>query len=182
MKKIFFGLVLLSIFGSFTACEDPGGSGDLDILIPTNPGRISFMYQTVHTQQYVGGTWTSNVEYPRLTIISSRAELEQYQDDYENLYDFSRHEYSNNGFMDATEGYSDAFFADSFLVFVLLEETSSFIRHRVERVEDNGDIEIIRLVSDGPITADMAQWHIIIELGKADKVEQYQAVFSEERV
>ena len=181
MKKILFGLVLLAIFGSFTACEDPGDSGSLEILTPVNPSRISFKYQTVHTQQYVGGTWTSNIEYPTVTIIFSRAELEQYYNDYEDLYDFSRHQHSQTGFIDAIERYSDAFFANSFLVLVLLEETSGSNRHRVERIDDNGDIRITCLVPELG-TADMAQWHIIIELDKAEKMEQFQVVFSEERV
>ena len=179
MKRLLTGLVFLAILGSFTACENPGGSEDLEILTPTNPGSISFMYQTVHTQQYVLGTWTSNIEYPVVTIISSGLELEQYHNDYEDKYDFLRHQHSTNGFMDAIERYSDAFFADSFLVLVLLEETSGFIRHRVERIDENGDIVITRLVSDGPITADMAQWHIIIELEKTTDLQakNYNVVF-----
>ena len=182
MKKIFFGIVLMTILGVFAACENPGASDDLEILAPANPGRISFMYQTIHTQQYVQGTWTSVIEYPVVTVISSGLELEQYHDDYEDLYDFSRYMYSTNGFMDAIERYTDTFFANSFLVFVLLEETSGFIRHRVERIEENGDIVITRLTSDGPITADMAQWHIIIELEKTTDLQAktYNVVFLEE--
>ena len=181
MKKFVLVLSLFIFMGVFTACDDPGSNGDLDILTPANPGRINFMYQTVHTQQYVGGTWTSNIEYPAITVISSRAELEQYHNDYEGLYDFSRYEHSNNGFMDAIERYSDAFFADSFLVLVLIEETSGSSRHRVESVEDGGDIVITRLLPE-MVTADMAQWHIIIELDNDDKIEQYQVVFLEERL
>jgi hypothetical protein len=77
--------------------------------------------------------------------------------------------------------YTDAFFASNFLVLVLLEEISGSYRHRVERIEESGDIIITRLVP-GIGTADMAQWHIIIELDNDYKLEEFQAVFIEERL
>ena len=182
MKKILFGLALLTMLGAITACDDSGGSGDLGFSPPppANPVRMVFNAQYVHTQYVQGisipGTWTSNIEYPTVSIISSRAELEQYCADYEDQYDFSRYQYSPTGFMDAIRIYSDAYFADSFLVLVLLEETSGSNRHRVERVEGNGDIAITRLLPEIG-TSDMAQWHIIIELNNDGKLEQFQAVF-----
>ena len=184
MKKIVLGLAFLVILGVFAACENPSGSSDKitdGIITPVNPGSIAFSYQIVHTQQYIQGTWIGSFNYPVVTIISSRAELKQYCNDYEDMYDFSRHQYSPTGFTDAIGRYSDAFFADNFLVLVLLEETSGSNRHRLERIEENGNIVITRLVPEIG-TADMAQWHIIIELGNNDKLEQYKAVFFEEKL
>ena len=179
MKKIIFGLALFIFLGAFIACDNSNSSGDLGIT-PTNPGRFAFNAQYVHTQ-YVQGTWTSGIDYPRLTVISSRAALDQYFNDYEGLYDFSRYQYSPTGFMDAIENYSEAFFGDNFLVLVLLEETSGSNRHRVENITDNGNITITRRIPEIG-ASDMAQWHIIIELDKEDKFEQYQVVFLEERL
>ena len=177
MKKILFGLALLAILGTFVACDD---SGD-HLGAPGEQGRLSFSSQTVHTQQYVQGTWTSNIEYPLVTVISSGAELEQYYNAYRDILDFSRHPYSPNGFADAIGKYTNAFFANSFLVLVLLEETSGSNRHRVEWVEENGKIVITRLIPEIGDMA-MAQWHIIIELDNNDKLEQFQAVFVDGRL
>ena len=158
MKKILFGFALFFILGAFIACDNPSASDDLGINNPGGPlpgltdqNPIPFRALYVHTQlaqQYVQGIWVSGIEYPIVTIISSRAELEQYCDDYQGLYDFSGYQHSPTGFMDAIENYSDAFFADNFLVFVLIGEGSGSIRHRVEGIGDFGDISITRLVPE----------------------------------
>ena len=184
MKKILFVFAILAFFGTLTGCENLAGSEDLD-LNPVNPppqsqSPVAFSAKYVHTQQseqYVPGTWTDNIEYPAVTVISTRPELQQYSDDYSGMYDFDRHTHSPTGFLDAIENYKEAFFQDSFLVLVLLQETSGSYRHRVDGISESGEISITRLMPAGAVTSDMAQWHIIIELNNGDKMDEYDVVF-----
>ncbi|MCL2008856.1 MAG: hypothetical protein FWG77_12315 [Treponema sp.] len=178
MKSVLFVLVFLAGFGLLTGCDDsvPDPSG----APPQDQSSIVFSANYVHTQaseQYVPGTWIGDIEYPVVTVISTRAELEQYSDDFSGMYDFLRHDYSPTGFLDAIENYTSSYFSDKFLVLILLEETSGSYRHRVDGVSDSGEIKITRLMSAGAVTADMAQWHIIIELYNDDKAEEYDVVF-----
>jgi hypothetical protein len=80
--------------------------------------------------------------------------------------------------LNAIEKYSDDFFAGNYLVIVLLGEGSGSIRHKVERVDTNGDIVITRQLPEIG-TADMAAWNIIIELNNDFKPEQYQVVLTD---
>jgi len=122
-------------------------------------GNLDVLY--IRTNGYVDGK-----NYPIVTVISSRDELERYYENNKNTYDFSANfgGYSDAiSFIDAMKNYTDAFFTNRSLVLVLLEEGSGSIRHRVDDVGENGDIVISRLLPEIG-TADMAQWHIIIEL------------------
>jgi hypothetical protein len=47
-------------------------------------------------------------------------------------------------------------------------------------MDDNGDIEVTRLIPEVG-TTDMAQWTVIIELDDSYKQEQFKVVFVEER-
>jgi len=131
--------------------------------------------QYIRTNGYIDG-----VNYPQITVISTKNELEQYYEKYKDKYDFfsreSAYTDSATGFVDAMKKYTDDFFADHYLAIILLEEGSGSIRHRVERIEENGGIVISRL-SPEIGTSDMAEWHIIIELDNSFKPEQFSAVF-----
>ena len=126
----------------------------------------------VRTNGYVDG-----VNYPIITVISSESDLEQYCRDFENRYDLSsRPGYQPGrgvGFMDVIEDYTDAFFSGKYVVFVLLEETSGSIRHEVESIAENGDIVIRRFMPSTSMTADMAQWHIMIEFDAGFAPERF---------
>ena len=114
-------------------------------------------------------------QYPMVSIISTKSELEQYYETYvSSKYDSYPNVYTGD-FLDATKNYSDDFFRDNFLVIVLLEEGSGSIRHKVERIDKNGDIIITRLLPEVG-TADMAEWNIIIELDSDFKLDQYGLV------
>jgi len=140
-------------------------------------GVINFNAQYIRTNGYVDGA-----KYPFITVISSRIELDEYYGGYKETYDFSSRPvvYSDTtiGFVDAMEKYTDEYFADGFLVIVLLEEGSGSIRHEVERIEANGDVVINRLLP-GMGTDDMAEWNIIIELDKGVEVEGFDVVMSD---
>jgi len=175
MKKIIICLVFSIALGALTACESTNNSGGLGI--PTSPNHIIFKAQNVRSEGYVRAyaPYIEGVEYPIITIISSRAELKLYCDIYERGYNLAAPPPEPTGLFDVIGDYPDDYFKGNFLVLVLLEETSGSIRHRVERIEGNGNIIITRLVPEIG-TADMAQWHIIIELDNSFKLEQFQAV------
>jgi len=138
----------------------------------------TFTVQYIRTNGYVDGA-----SYPIITVIPSKNELMQYYENSKDRYDLSPREiaYSDSasGFIDAIEKYSDSFFASRYLVIVLLEEGSGSIRHRVDRVDGNGDVVICRLLPEIG-TSDMAEWHIIIELDSSFKPGQFNAVFIDE--
>ena len=130
----------------------------------------SWLYQT----QYIrtdGGNESS--QYPSYVIIHSRDELEQYYDNYKEIYDLEHHGqvYSDTtiGFLDAIEQYDDAFFADRDLIILVLEEGSGSIRHEVNGIRpyyDNTWQLTVRRITPEVCTDDMAQWHLLIEVQK----------------
>ena len=129
--------------------------------------------------------YVKDAVYPVVTVISSKDELEQYHEAYKDKYDFSKrlngYIDSSAGFLDAMENYSDAFFAKSFLVFILVEEGSGSVRHQVDSVEENGGIVISRLLPEMG-TADMAQWHIIVEFDNSFKQERFNTILIDKSI
>ncbi len=122
-----------------------------------------FEARYIRTNGYHDGT-----EYPRTVLIESREALEKYYEDNKELYDLAHKEkvYSDTtvGFADAMEEYSEEWFADHVLLIVLLEEGSGSVRHEVTCVTENS-VTIKRIVPEVG-TDDMAEWHVLIELGR----------------
>ena len=136
-----------------------------------NENQGGWDVQFVRTDGYVPGA-----RYPVVTVITSKDELDHYCDSNIDKYDFSArpglHKGAARGFCVAVEKYTDEFFTRRFLVLVLLEEGSGSVRHKLEMIERNGLIVISRLMP-GIGTADMAEWHVIIELDISYKREQF---------
>ena len=161
MKKVFLiVLILLAILAVFGACESKKG-------ISSNLSLSSS--QTDLDVQYIRVGSGFGPRHPACTVISSINDLNQYTRNLNN-YSFWETEYTN-----AISKYSDSYFADNFLVIVLLEEPSGSNRHKVERLNPNGDIIIKQLIPEMG-TADMATWSIIIELSNSFKLQQYRVV------
>ncbi len=69
------------------------------------------------------------------------------------------------GFLDACDKYDDSYFDKQVLVMVLLEEGSGSIKHKVNgvgTVDSKLIVDIDTIVPEAG-TADMAEWHILIE-------------------
>ena len=128
------------------------------------PDSYAFSAQYIRTDGYHEG-----VEYPRVTVIRSRQELESYYEANKTLYNLERREevYSDTsiGFLDACDRYDDAYFAEQDLILILLEEGSGSVRHQVTDVHrnQNWQITVKRQVPELG-TCDMAQWHIFVEI------------------
>ena len=134
--------------------------------------NVEFKAVYVRTDGYHDGE-----KYPRACWITSPDEVQKYYEANKDKYylESVEHPYSDQtiGFLDAVQGYDDAFFHDHDLIFVVLEEGSGSIRHEVTGVKalrlDDGrcslQTEITRLLP-GVGTDDMAEWHVIIEVPK----------------
>jgi hypothetical protein len=166
MKKVASVFLVLAFLGFIlSACSSRGGKAN-------NGG-------TDLPAQYIRGQWASDTQYPVITVVSSKSELEQYYEKTKMLLiDGYGNELPDTDYLNAIEKYSDDFFAGNYLVIVLLSENSGSIRHKVEKIDANGDIVITRQLPEMG-TADMAAWNIIIELNNDFKPEQYQVVLTE---
>jgi len=169
-KRMILGTMMLLILAVSVACNNNPDYSDDRIFCDV---RINFDVQIVRHGRVEAFESTFN---PIVTVVSSKHELEQY-------YEFAcPYQYYNVGhypcaFWKAIAEYCETFFAENYLVFVMLHEGSGSVRHEVERVEGSGDIIISRLMPDGPVTADIAIWNIVIELNKHFQPAQFNIVF-----
>ena len=140
-----------------------GAKGYEDDPVSGDAADVAFTAQYIRTNGYHDG-----VQYPIVTLIDSADALGAYYEEYRELYDFSHKEtvYADTtiGFVDAIEGYDDAWFKTHQLLIVLLEEGSGSVRHTVTNVTAGPapTVEVDRLVPEMG-TCDMAEWHILIE-------------------
>ena len=123
--------------------------------------------------QYIRTNGDMGSRKPQVEIIGSLQALQDYYTNYQKKFDLERKEkvYADTtiGFLDACDGYDEAFFEENYLVFVLLEERSGSIRHEVVGVEQTGEKTLgIYMKRKTPeiCTDDMAQWHVILELSR----------------
>jgi len=140
---------------------------------------------TKFTAQYIRTNgYNEGVAYPVVTVIRSADELQAYYEANKSLYDLESHEQLSSdttvGFPEATQKYDDAYFSNSALIVILLEEGSGSIRHEVTAVNtENAStiVQINRLIPEMQ-TTDMAEWHILIETA-ADIPNHVTAAFSD---
>lgn len=191
MKQVIITVVisitaLLALFGCKSESAQPnetgavilpatGGTANLQPTAPvdnTEP-RPKFAVQYIRTDGCM-----QDREYPIITIIKSRAELEAYYEANKAKYELERKAHISAtpsfGFMDIADKYTDGYFNDNLIVLVTLEEPSGSISHKVKDISNDNEkmnVAIERTVPEVG-TTDMAQWHIIIELIKADYHDQ----------
>ncbi len=136
--------------------------------------EIDYRVQYIRTNGYADGE-----EYPKIFWITSADELKTYYEASKDKYDLEHREYpysdETKGFLDAVKQYDAAFFEKNDLIFVLIEEGSGSIRHKVSGLhvgisqEDGMKYDIqpeVRRIVPEVGTDDMAEWHIIIEVSK----------------
>ncbi len=123
------------------------------------------------------GSYIEDNFYPIIKIISSYEVLNEYYEENKDKYYFARadksYEDSATGFIDAYDNYDKKFFEEKALVFVILEEPSGSIRHKVDYVKSaNGimDIAITPIIPEA-CTDDMAIWHIMIAVDEKELPE-----------
>ena len=177
MKKlIMFGLVLSVVFVAFSSCDIAEIDDEFSYLVLPSGNKTTLNVQYFRTDDLY-----NIIEFPysnMVAILSSRVELEQYCLDRKNKleqYFFENYgwDYSVNSILNLFEKYNDNFFKDNYLAIVGLVEGSGSIRHKVEKIDKNGNIYIKRLLP-GIGTCDMAGWSIVIELTNASKFNNFQ--------
>ena len=138
----------------------PWAAGQVDSAIAE---ELAFNVQYIRT-----GWWEiRGGNHPRVTVITSRSELNRY---------VRRHDTSRMGtpaLLEASKTYTNDFFANNYLVVVMLSEGSGSIRHEVLSVCDSGDIQIRWLDPEGQGTDDMARWQIMIEISTTNRPDSF---------
>ncbi len=118
-------------------------------------------------------TGSGACEYPSVIVISSEEAWREYYEQNQSRYQFGRSIGDSPSFEELvqSEQYSEEFFKDNNLVLVVAQASSGSARYEVTGISENGEIHIaVHMPSIG--TADMAQWHIVIEVSK-DGPQQY---------
>lgn len=142
-------------------------SAEADTEIGVAVGPVDFGVQYIRTDGYVDGA-----EFPRLAIIRSVEELNDYYASNRETFDLERKDtvYSDTtiGFLDACDKYDAAYFEENYLIFVLLEAGSGSIHYDVQCLTAfaDGSLSVyIRTEVPEVGTCDMAEWHLMLELG-----------------
>lgn len=156
----------IGVAGGYEGGEQTGAAKDDEVNEePEKVESVDFEAQYIRTNGYEDGA-----TFPRVVVIRSQKELKEYYSENCDTFDLERKEkvYSDTtiGFLDACDKYDKEYFADQILIMVLLEEGSGSIRHEVTGVElsETGILNIsIRDIVPEIGTADMAEWHILIE-------------------
>ncbi len=107
-------------------------------------------------------------------IINSLEELNNYYNTNKDKYDLEYREKKYNdqtiGFLNAIEKYDEEYFETKSLVFIVLYETSSDIRHKVNDYEIIDRVLEVNIETITPnfVNCELEGWHIIIEIDKVD--------------
>lgn len=111
--------------------------------------------------------------YPKVVFIKSADELKTYRNQKSSDYYFDSGSGSTESFNEATAEYDDDFFKDKAIVMVVTRESSG--SNYYDGVNVNGKEGVIAVYRFCPEvgTADMASWHIIIELDRNDAIFNY---------
>lgn len=154
-------------------------------IVETQPTTDNIPMAEPETEQvdwaaiYLRTDGDTSVSYPGIHVIHNYDQLVDYFNVMYTRFSLSTpFEDSSMSFLDIITSYEQDYFQNNYLIFVLLEEPSGSIRHKVSNIEKTGDerlsISIDRLVPELG-TDDMAQWHIILELSR----EKYEASFED---
>lgn len=133
---------------------------------------VSFKAQNVRTD---GFFYYADTGYPHVVVIDSKEAAREY---YLSMvpHDFDDGEPTlSTGALKPLVGdeYTEDFFANNYLVYVILEEPSGSISHTVESVRmSQAERLMIAIRRDVPEagTDDMAYWHIVLELPRKDGI------------
>ena len=123
---------------------------------PAAVGALPFTARRIRTDGYHEG-----LVYPRAVLIGSAGELEAYILENQSLYSFGE------TFTEAAAAYDEAWFAGHQLILAVVEAGSGSVRYTVTDVtaEKDGTVTVQVAVQSPEVgTADMAEWHLLIEL------------------
>ncbi len=153
MKKI-IALLLVLILCCSCAKKD---IDEPEIMPSYQPEVTEYGFEAQYIELHLNGEMQDG-----LTVVRSRAELENYGDGIINK-DYDTLEYSNGqaSFNTLTEKYTDEFFKSSQLIICTVTEPSCNNRHKVLSLTDE-KVEIERIIPEAGDDA-MAKWAIMVE-------------------
>ena len=151
-----------------TQCE----RDDLEIGQHLLGSSVSFKAQYIRTD---GFYYYADTGYPQVVVIDSKETAREY---YLSIvpHDFDNVEPTvSTGALKPLVGeeYTEDFFINNYLIYLILEEPSGSISHTVESVRLSQDKRLLIAVSRNVPevgTDDMAYWHIVLELPRKDGV------------
>lgn len=118
--------------------------------------------------------------FPKTEIFSSRAALDTYITDHDELYRLSAsydHTDTSPSFVDAAAKYTAEWFDTHKLLVVVFEEGSGSISHEVSHLSEDA-VRIKRFIPE-VCTADIAIWHILVECDQdADISDDFDVIYS----
>ena len=160
--------LLLAALLLLAGCQPTGGDTSHADDSMSDGETVTAAARYIRTNQMNG-----EASFPTVRLITSAEALKDYYAKNRELFDLGRKQavYADTtaGFLDACDGYDDAFFEKNYLILLILEENSGSIRHKMEAVKQTGDdkmqIFVERTVPEVG-TDDMAQWHVILELSR----------------
>ncbi len=175
------------------------GSPNTDIVVDESPAdppadgadkkdSLAFKARYIRTDGYREGA-----DFPQVYLINNTEELQAYYDANKETFQLETSRPADGeaqDFLSLCSGYNDDFFKNQYLLFILVEEGSGSIRHKVSDVyisnqtSSSSDIDTSEpklTVCIEPIipevgTCDMAEWHIIIELNRSTQIQESSGV------
>ena len=126
-------------------------------------------------------------DYPLIVKIDSVGRLHDYYENNKDTYQFNQIYNEAATMTDAVfgekSGYDEVFFESRFLLFVILEEGSGSVRHKVESANSEScslSVNITRIIPEIG-TADIAVWYIVLAPEKALLNMDVKIILSERR-
>ena len=181
MKKLSLLLILIITITSMSSCIVTRNIIDGDKLtgadgLVENEDTIEIPETSLYGVQYIRTDgYNESFEYPRLIRITSRKALDFYVNNFDGIYSLGHREsvYSDStiGFADAITEYDDGFFEYWDIYLAVLEEGSGSIRHSVAGITSATNVRIDSIVPEC-CTDDMAEWHIILWVGKGEVIDR----------
>lgn len=167
MKKAISLLLILTVF-SLAGCKEEAPP----VFHEQAHFEVPFQAQYIRTDGDPDGS------YPAVIPVFDRQTLDAYYRTQRGQYDLERREAPSSdstiGFLDACDGYDDAFFSENYLLLLVLQEPSGSNRHQVCQVlldiaQQTTEIYLERITPE-VFTDDMAGWHIFLELQRREDV------------
>lgn len=178
MKRLFICLLAICLMTGCSSKAQTPATIPSHQPVPSEAESAQANVALDYDTQFIRTEGGYELESPGVQIIHSKQELDDYYTTYHEVFDLERADtaYPDTiGFLDACDKYDAAFFEENYLIFVILEEGSGSVRHNVHRVErtHDGKIEIAveSVLPGGFGTADMAKWHVILELSRGAQVQ-----------
>lgn len=170
LATLLFGVLLLC--GCAAAVTMPSPSATRPEVTPPSVQGESVPFQAKYDRT---DGYNSDVRYPIVTVLRTAQEAREYRPAAQKAVVGPTQSNDPQSYL---KQYDDAYFQDHVLIVIELAEPSGSIRHKVTdvvRTADDAKVLIQRIHPDGAETADMAVWHVLVELSRegyaGDKAE-----------